>query len=247
MSKDEYGVLAKKTFPFRGVTTLEWINDGQTKATKCSIVPRNIGIDFEVFFESSMLPLVSVQETTMENPRVPSNYLPPGVEDCSPPAPDSSTNCAGSFDGEGLEEFAELIDEHSTQYCLFSVRTDSSLTTSRAKWADKWMVDLNSKVHTKKRQHFVRDKDSPPPVKIAVLDTGIDLEHNYIKGCKNANRIKKLKSFVTDDERINDGCGHGTHIAALLLKVAPECQIYVAKVASESKIPTEHKIAEVSL
>jgi hypothetical protein len=119
------------------------------------------------------------------------------------------------------------------------------LIKNRAKWADKWMFDLKSKVHGRKTQRIVRDKDCPP-VKIAVLDTGIDMQHNYIKGCKKANRIKGVKSFVNDDKRIDDICGHGTHVAALLLKVAPECQIYVAKVASGSKIPTDHSIAEVS-
>jgi hypothetical protein len=247
MSRDEYGVLARKTFNFCGVVTLDWIDDGQTKPTKCSIVPSNIGIEFEVFFQSSMLPLASPQERAMNIPRVLSNYMPPSVEDSSPPATGISTDFTGSFDGEGLDGFAESMDDNSNEYCILSIQaTDLMLTTSRAKWADKWMSDLKSKVHGRKSQPFVRDKDSPP-VKIAVLDTGIDMQHNYIKGCKKANRIKYVKSFVTDDKRLDDVCGHGTHVAALLLKVAPECQIYVAKVASGGKIPTDHNIAEVSL
>jgi len=244
---DEYGILARKTFNFCGVVTLDWIDDGQTKPTKCSIVPSNIGIEFDVFFQSSMLPLASPQERVMNIPRVLSNYMPPSVEDSSPPATGISTDCAGSFDGEGLDVFAESMDDNSNEYCILSIQvTDLMLITSRAKWADKWMSDLKSKVHSRKSQPFVRDKESPP-VKIAVLDTGIDMQHNYIKGCKKANRIKHVKSFVTDDKGLDDVCGHGTHVAALLLKVAPECQIYIAKVASGGKIPTDHNIAAVSL
>jgi hypothetical protein len=247
MSGVEYGVLARRTFNFRGVVTLEWIDDGQTKPTKCSIVPSNIGIEFEVILQSSMRPLASPPERAMNIPRVLSNYVPPSVEDSSPPAIGVSTDYTGSFDGEGLDGFSEFMDDNSNEYCILSVHVpDLMLITSRAKWADKWMLDLKSKVHGRKPQRFVRDKDSPP-VKIAVLDTGIDMQHNYIKGCKKANRIKDVKSFVTDDTRIDDFCGHGTHVAALLLKVAPECQIYVAKVASGGKIPADHRIAEVSL
>lgn len=247
MPKEQYGVLAKKTFTFSGVATIDWIDNGLSKPTKCSIVPSDIGVEFEVFLQSNMVPLASAPKTAADIPQVPSNYLSPSVEESSPPVTGPSTGYSGSFDGEGLDGITELMDENSNEYCLPPVHPDSILIRSRARWADKWMSDLNSKVHTNKRQRFVRDKDSPPPVKIAVLDTGIDLEHSYIKGCKYANRIKKLKSFVPGDEKIDDGCGHGTHVAALLLKVAPECQIYVAKVASGSTIPTDHKIAEVSL
>jgi hypothetical protein len=246
MSRAEYGVLARRTFNFRGVVTLEWIDDGQTKPTKCSIVPSNIGIEFEVFLQSSMLPLASPQERAMDIPHILSNYMPPSVEGSSP-ATGLSTDYTGSFDGEGLDGFAEFMDDNSNEYRILSIQVpDLMLITSRAKWADMWMLDLKSKVHGRKTQRFVRDKDSPP-VKIAVLDTGVDMQHNYIKGCKNANRIKGVQSFVTDDKEIDDVCGHGTHVAALLLKVAPECQIYVAKVASGGKIPTDHSIAEVSL
>jgi hypothetical protein len=157
-----------------------------------------------------------------------------------------STNYIRSFDGEKPDGFAEFMD-NSNEYCVFSIHApDLMLIIHRAKWADKWMLNLKTKVHDRKPQRSVRYKDSPL-VKIAVLDTGIDMQHNYIKGCRNANRIKGVKSFVTDDQRIDDVCGHGTHVAALLLKVAPECQIYIAKVASGSEIPTNHNIAEVSL
>jgi subtilisin family serine protease len=80
------------------------------------------------------------------------------------------------------------------------------------------------------------------PVKIAVLDTGLDLGHPFIQGAK---RIKEARNFVDHHSSMADTHGHGTHVAALLLKVAPYAQIYVAKVATAENIPKDHRIAEV--
>jgi subtilisin family serine protease len=92
---------------------------------------------------------------------------------------------------------------------------------------------------------YLRDPDNPP-VKIAVLDTGVDSKHNFIKGAVNTNRIKDRQSFVKGDSSTEDGFGHGTHVAALLLDVAPHAQIYVAKIANTGDIPSDHNIANVS-
>lgn len=110
------------------------------------------------------------------------------------------------------------------------------------------MSDLTTSVHKyiEKPLGYLRDEDNPP-VKIAVLDTGVDSKDPFIKGATKTNRIKALKSFVKGDESTEDGSGHGTHVAALLLNVAPDAQIYVAKVAQDINIPSDHNIAEVSL
>jgi subtilisin family serine protease len=100
------------------------------------------------------------------------------------------------------------------------------------------------KVHDRKPQGYVRD--SYKSIKIAVLDTGIDWKHSSMRAAKKQNRLKALKSFVKGDESVDDLHGHGTHVAALLLKVAPDSQLYIAKVASGGKIPADHNIADVS-
>jgi subtilisin family serine protease len=82
-------------------------------------------------------------------------------------------------------------------------------------------------------------------VKIAVLDTGIDLNHPTIKGAVNMRRIKTSKSFVKDDKTPQDENGHGTHVASLILKVAPESELYVGKIARNENIPSDHDIAWV--
>jgi len=64
-------------------------------------------------------------------------------------------------------------------------------------------------------------------VRIAILDTGIDLSHPRLKG-----RIAKddCRNFVGDPVEIRDEVGHGTHVASLLLKTATTARVFAARV-----------------
>lgn len=61
--------------------------------------------------------------------------------------------------------------------------------------------------------------------------------------------IRMKKSFVVANgiaEDTLDTCGHGTHIAGLLLKVAPDTDIYVAKVACDIQFENIDPVVKVS-
>ncbi|KAG4434252.1 hypothetical protein IFR05_010271 [Cadophora sp. M221] len=74
-------------------------------------------------------------------------------------------------------------------------------------------------------------------VKIAILDTGVDLSHPDFKEDQSASRmnrrIKAPEDFLDIEGKAHDTCGHGTHGVGLLRKVAPEADIYVARVAKD--------------
>ncbi|PVH73169.1 subtilisin-like protein [Cadophora sp. DSE1049] len=76
-------------------------------------------------------------------------------------------------------------------------------------------------------------------VKIAILDTGIDLSHPDFKEDQSASRmnrrIKTPEDFLDPGEKAFDTCGHGTYCVGLLRRVAPEADIYVARVAKDFK------------
>ena len=83
-------------------------------------------------------------------------------------------------------------------------------------------------------------------MKIAILDTGIDISHPSIIGAIKSKRIQEnMQSFVENDESVKDECGHGTHIASLLSRVAPQAEIHIAKVAKNQEIPPNHNITKV--
>jgi len=76
-----------------------------------------------------------------------------------------------------------------------------------------------------------------PEVLVAVLDTGIDGDHEDLKG-----RVVAVANF-TDSSTANDIHGHGTHIAGIIAAtsdndvgitgVAPECHLINVKVADD--------------
>lgn len=81
-------------------------------------------------------------------------------------------------------------------------------------------------------------------VKIAVLDTGIDLTHPSILAC-NEN-IKGKYDFLADSSKgVGDSEGHGTFVTILLHQYAPDAHIYVGKVATGNGPSGPEVIAKV--
>lgn len=71
--------------------------------------------------------------------------------------------------------------------------------------------------------------DYHPRVKIAILDTGLDLSHRDIIKAKDEGRLKYW-DFVDDTEAIKDDDGHGTHCTSIALQYAPNAEIFVGRV-----------------
>ncbi|KAI0198197.1 hypothetical protein F4808DRAFT_436847 [Astrocystis sublimbata] len=72
---------------------------------------------------------------------------------------------------------------------------------------------------------------SPPRIRVAILDTGVDPTDKMIKGALRSSRIRDCRAFVgsrpTDH---SDAYSHGTHVARLILKMAPSAEIFIAKI-----------------
>ena len=72
------------------------------------------------------------------------------------------------------------------------------------------------------------------PIKIAVLDTGVDLTHPDMRACED--HIKGQLNWIggQDMSNISDSSGHGTYTAGLLLDYAPDADLFIAKIAEKS-------------
>jgi subtilisin family serine protease len=83
-------------------------------------------------------------------------------------------------------------------------------------------------------------------IKIAILDTGVDMTDSFIGLKSNRTRIQ-YKSFVPGDSSKNpeDLVGHGTHVTGLLLKVARNADIFVARITKNASFEDPDQIAEV--
>jgi subtilisin family serine protease len=76
--------------------------------------------------------------------------------------------------------------------------------------------------------------ESSPRVKIAILDTGLDLTHPDMADESKDGRLQYY-DFVDNSATIKDLDGHGTHCTSILAKLAPNAEIFVARVFQKSR------------
>ena len=76
-------------------------------------------------------------------------------------------------------------------------------------------------------------------VKIAIIDTGLDGEHpSVLENWTNPNFHTRYKNFLSDDSSEiseidpEDTCGHGTYVAGIILQLAPDAELCIARVFS---------------
>jgi subtilisin family serine protease len=101
--------------------------------------------------------------------------------------------------------------------------------------AKQWLADF-----AKTLDLLDRFDEEYPPVKLAILDTGIDAEHPWMRThWKHRSDKPHFYDFTTSaDSRQtvpNDETGHGTHMAGLILQTAPDVDLYVFRVFTDRK------------
>ncbi|KAF8861598.1 putative subtilisin, partial [Acephala macrosclerotiorum] len=77
-------------------------------------------------------------------------------------------------------------------------------------------------------------------IRIAVIDSGVRKVDPTICGARSGKhkKIQDCRNFSSSDPKDwDDEVGHGTMVTHLLLDVAPEAELFIAKVSSQKKIP----------
>ena len=69
----------------------------------------------------------------------------------------------------------------------------------------------------------------PAKVRIAILDTGYDPQTAFF--ITHGKRILGWKDWINSEPSAIDTHGHGTHLLGLIMRVAPEAEVFVARIA----------------
>ncbi|MFT0802176.1 S8 family serine peptidase [Bacillus swezeyi] len=146
---------------------------------------------------------------------------------------------------EGVKEIGlisykgpSLSTLHLTNKLSKTIEEEGHLNKTKveASTKDQSQLGLNSPAF-QKNNWYLRDitKDFEsyklakidPKVKVALIDSGVDVNHPYLK---NNLDLQKAKSFVDNDSDISDDFGHGTLVAGVMEGIAPDISIVPYKV-----------------
>ncbi|RSL44894.1 hypothetical protein CEP53_011007 [Fusarium sp. AF-6] len=103
----------------------------------------------------------------------------------------------------------------------------------------RWKAEYND-VYKKFVGDYLQNSPSQP-VKIAVLDTGIDRDH-FVFEAREDNLKGKKNCYNESQKNVPDTHGHGTFTASLILDYAPDASLYVIKIADKENTRPDAKI-----
>ncbi|KAL7919842.1 hypothetical protein ACQKWADRAFT_300209 [Trichoderma austrokoningii] len=122
---------------------------------------------------------------------------------------------------------AEITEPETRELCLLGGKVDRDVRPEGDKkvaadaWFE-WHTDALNRIET------LRDNGSQR-VRIAILDSGIELSRDQ-KDMYDTDPGFEYRSWVGADGEWKDDVGHGTHLAVLLRKIAPNAAVHVARV-----------------
>lgn len=134
------------------------------------------------------------------------------------------------------------VDMPSARYAAsITMQTGELMLTAHTRTTDDWMqrfldiLDEHDELLATSRR-----------LKVAVIDTGVDLNHSDFVGNERIMRAES-KSWI-NMTGIADSCGHGTHICSTIMSLTKNVDLYIAKISESETLQAEHvtHIAEVS-
>jgi hypothetical protein len=114
-----------------------------------------------------------------------------------------------------------------------SKRCEAKISPS-VKYTDNWFHMLDERTQRLLAQYRENVMEDDYRVKVAILDSGIDRRNSLLLKPQIGTRdpIRAVEDFLDPGGDGFDSYGHGTHCAGLLRKVAPEADLYIARVAN---------------
>lgn len=92
--------------------------------------------------------------------------------------------------------------------------------------------------------HKMSGKSHRAPMKIAILDSGLD---SCLAGFNREDRERVMEevSFIGGDGETLDKTGHGTHVAAIILRLTHDVKLYIAKITDTKTVKSREAVTKV--
>ena len=82
------------------------------------------------------------------------------------------------------------------------------------------------------------------PIKIAILDSGLDADLAGLSR-EDRERVVERLSFIGGDGETFDKMGHGTHVAAIILRLTRDVKLYIAKITDTKTVKSREAVTKV--
>lgn len=92
---------------------------------------------------------------------------------------------------------------------------------------------------------YFSDNDPVRRVKVAILDSGIQYDHEDFLDQSTRKRIVEEPESWVDDQPKTDSYGHGTHIAGTMLRLTENIDLCIAKITQEGKFQDLNAVTKV--
>ncbi|KAM0425638.1 hypothetical protein ACHAPT_009170 [Fusarium lateritium] len=209
---------------------------------QCRTVIRDVVRDLEMAWSSAY--------ATKSDPNKPKTLkVPRDVLERQAPSRQSGSAKSGLAD-VWQEQLPPAVSTETTSpsnslFDMTRIKMLGGYMDSRCTWARDFL-DRAYDFYTQHISHLPSEKR----IKVAVLDTGIDDTNIFFRAARRNRRkrdsaIKLQRSFLAGVSA-SDTDGHGTNVAALVLKMTPEADLYVGKISSGHEVDgTDHIIEAI--
>ncbi|KAK6227518.1 pfs domain-containing protein [Colletotrichum tabaci] len=132
--------------------------------------------------------------------------------------------------------FSVDVDSHSARFF-----DDEAGLLDGSRRYENWKTRYKG-VYEKYIDNCLPSTAASNPVKIAILDTGIDGDHPVFDAYGD---LKDKHNYFNESHkrRVPDGNGHGTFVASLIREYAPDADLYVIKIAGRDNERPDAQVA----
>ncbi|OTA01477.1 hypothetical protein A9Z42_0018300 [Trichoderma parareesei] len=155
----------------------------------------------------------------------------------------TSTASMSSFIMDTTSVIDSTIGYKNSRFFDDETAADGEPSNARTRAYLRWRCEYE-KVYDKFIFTYLQDSPPSNPVKIAILDTGIDRDHPDFDS--REDRIKARRNCYNESQKNTpDLNGHGTFTASLILDYARDADLYVAKIADrDNTTPNAGSVAK---